>query len=221
MNYALLANLQLGLLVLFSFCIPSISYAQQPLSVESELWQAADAVNRPLLIVVVDTAAAAKWEGLLKVHQAQDDYNLLILRDTSDLGWFCERVNATLNEEPINKRRIYLLGALAKEQQAKYNIIDRQILADEHWVSPTEILSLQQWRDLWLQFQKNTLWTYDVEAVQRKATIVERSERIEGGIGLSLMTVNDFVPVFSGRSSKWDPVLELQRIPKVAPALVA
>lgn len=189
MNYTLLTKLQAGLLLFLLFAAPSIPFAQQ-LAGENERWQAADVVNRPLLVAVVDDQVYRQWEQLLKVHQAQADYNLLLLRDTSDLGWFCQRINATLNEEPVNKRRVYWLGVLGKEQRAKYQIIDMQILAGEHWQIPQEQVSLQEWRDIWARLQKNMLWTYDVETIQRKATIVERSERIEGGIGLSLMTAS-------------------------------
>ena len=147
-------------------------------------------INRPLLVVVADTPADSAWLSLILEHQVAQNYNLLLLADSDTIGIFCEQANSVLNEESINKKRVYLLGILPKEKRAKYNVLDLSIIAATHWADRGEVQDQKALDLIWTQLSVKTLWTYDVELVQKKAKIVERSKRVEGGVGMNLMTTS-------------------------------
>ena len=167
--------------------LPGISTISAQSNSNLSEWHAAENGNNPLLIVVMESPVDSFWRSRLRQHQIRRDYNLLLLTDTDTLSVFCQQVNTVLNEEPVNKRRVYLLGVLPVAQRAKYRVLDLKIVADQHWVESNVFLE-EELDAIWLQLCRKTLWTYDVESIQRKTEVVERSERIEGGVGLSLMT---------------------------------
>ncbi|MEL6969399.1 MAG: hypothetical protein AAFZ63_00140 [Bacteroidota bacterium] len=153
-------------------------------------WLPASAPNSPLLVAILDTPVDSFWHSRLRQHQEQRDYSLLVLSDTDTLASICAKVNGILNEESINKRRVYLLGALPEDQRHKYRLLNLDIIADTYWTEAEPVLSEKELDAIWLRLCRKALWTYDVESVQRKSKVVERSDRVEGGVGLSLMTAS-------------------------------
>ncbi|MEL7424391.1 MAG: hypothetical protein AAFN81_15435 [Bacteroidota bacterium] len=165
----------------------SVGYAQVDADYYAE-WRPASAPNSPLLVAVLDTPVDSSWLARLHRHQEQRDYSLMILSDTDTLANICTRINGILNEESINKRRVYLLGALPEDQRHKYRLLNLDIIADAQWIESDPIPTEAELDAMWLRFCRKALWTYDVESIQRKTKVVERSDRVEGGVGLSLMT---------------------------------
>lgn len=188
----LLRAVQFSGSLLLCFIGFSTTYAQSPGHL-SEEWYAAVEVNRPLLVVVAEMPLDSSLRMALQEHRLEQGYNLLLLPDTDTLAVFCERVNSILNEESINKKRVYLLGALSEEARAKYRMLNTKIVAAKHWVNLREIQEKKELDLIWGELYRNTLWTFDVEAIERKTKVEERSDRVETGIGLSLTTtINQF-----------------------------
>lgn len=166
---------------------------------DTTYWAAAESSNRPLLVVVAEASVFTAWRDLLSSHQREANYNVLLLRDTSQLDVFCRRVNRVLNQEVLNKKRIYFLQVLTAQEQAKYTILDQRIFVAKRWIEPGSVSNLSQFDPIWQGFKTHALWTYDVEKIEDQSRVVERKKRVEGGIGLSLgTTINTFQTTAEG-----------------------